>query len=132
MWMPTRRQFVISAAGAAAASQFPMPAIAKNHVIRIGAVQPFSGGLELFGNQAKLGLDLAAKEINAKGGILGRKLEILYEDNKTNPKTSVERTSKLIRRDKVLAISGPITSPRSFAPSSRSFPRAACGGGRTT
>lgn len=110
MWMPTRRQFVISAAGAAAASQFPMPAIAKSHAIRIGAVQPFSGGLELFGNQAKLGLDLAAKEINAKGGILGRKLEILYEDNKTNPKTSVERTSKLIRRDKVLAISGPITS----------------------
>jgi len=108
MWTPTRRQFVISAA--AAASQFPMPAIAKSHFIRIGAVQPFSGGLELFGNQAKLGLDLAAQEINAKGGILGRKIDLLYEDNKTNPKTSVERTSKLIRRDKVLAISGPITS----------------------
>jgi hypothetical protein len=39
--------------------------------IKIGAVLPFSGGVELYGRQAKLGLDLAAKEINAAGGILG-------------------------------------------------------------
>jgi ABC-type branched-subunit amino acid transport system substrate-binding protein len=36
--------------------------------IKIGAVLPFSGGVELYGRQAKLGLDLAAKEINAGGG----------------------------------------------------------------
>jgi urea transport system substrate-binding protein len=40
--------------------------------IKIGAVLPFSGGVELYGRQAKLGLDLATKEINAGGGILGR------------------------------------------------------------
>ena len=40
--------------------------------IKVGAVLPFSGGVELYGQQAKLGLDLAAKEINAGGGILGR------------------------------------------------------------
>ena len=92
MWKPTRRHFVAGTAAAVAASQFPMPAIAAGKPIKIGAVQPFSGGLELFGNQAKLGLDLAAKEINAAGGILGSKIEIAYEDNKTDPKTSVERT----------------------------------------
>ena len=83
---------------------------ASNDPIRVGAVLPFSGGLELFGNQAKLGLDLAAKEINEAGGILGRGVEVLYEDNKTDPKTSVERTTKLIKRDEVIAITGPITS----------------------
>ena len=86
------------------------PAFAQQGAIKIGAVQPFSGGLELFGNQAKLGLDLALKEINAAGGILGRPLDILYEDNKTDPKTSVEKVNKLVKRDKVVALTGPITS----------------------
>ncbi len=93
-----------------AASAIGMPAIAAGKTIKVGAVQPFSGGLELFGNQAKMGLDLAVAEINAAGGILGHDVEILYEDNKTDPKTSVEKAKKLIERDEVIAISGPITS----------------------
>lgn len=43
--------------------------------IKIGAVPPFSGGVELYGRQAKVGLDLAAKEINAGGSILGHRVE---------------------------------------------------------
>ncbi|MCG8492948.1 MAG: ABC transporter substrate-binding protein, partial [Sneathiellales bacterium] len=77
----SRRKFVASAGALAAASAFPMPALAAN-TIKIGAVQPFSGGLELFGKQAQMGLDLAAAEINAAGGIMGSKVEVLYEDNK--------------------------------------------------
>jgi urea transport system substrate-binding protein len=95
---------------AAVTAGLPMPAVRAAEPIKIGAVLPFSGGLELFGNQAKLGLDLALKEINASGGILGRPVELLYEDNKTDPKTSVERATSLIRRNEVLAIAGPITS----------------------
>jgi len=112
MTKQTRRQFLGTTAAAAALTTvgFPMPAILAADTIKIGAVQPFSGGLELFGNQAKLGLDLAMKEINDAGGILGSKVEIKYEDNKTDPKTSVERVTSLIRRDNVLALSGPITS----------------------
>ncbi len=107
----SRRTFLKTAlAAGAASSTLGFPAIAANEPIRIGAVQPFSGGLELFGNQAKLGIDLAIKEINAAGGILGRPVEVLYEDNKTDPKTSVERTTKLIQRDEVIAVTGPITS----------------------
>lgn len=78
--------------------------------IKIGAVLPFSGGVELYGRQAKLGLDLAAKEINAAGGILGRPVEVLYEDDKTDPAAAAEATRKLIERDGVLAVVGPITS----------------------
>ncbi len=78
--------------------------------IKIGAVLPFSGGVELYGRQAKLGLDLATKEINAGGGILGRPLEVIYEDDQTDPAVAVKATRKLIERDGVLAVVGPITS----------------------
>ena len=98
-----------AAAGLAAVSGFARPLRAADPV-KVGAVLPFSGGLELFGNQAKLGIDLAVKEINAAGGIMGRSLEVLYEDNKTDPKTSVEKATKLIRGEGVVALTGPITS----------------------
>jgi len=78
--------------------------------IKIGAVLPFSGGVELYGRQAKLGLDLAAKDINAAGGILGRPIEMVYADDKTDPAVAVDATRKLIERDGVLAVVGPITS----------------------
>ncbi len=109
----TRRQLLKTGLASAAllgASRLAAPALAAGEPIKVGAVQPFSGGLELFGNQAKLGLDLAQKEINAGGGILGRPLEILYEDNKTDPKTSVEKVTKLVKRDGAVALTGPITS----------------------
>ena len=58
--------------------------------IKIGAVLPFSGGVELYGAQAKLGLDLAAADINAAGGILGRPVEIVYRDDGTRPNIATE------------------------------------------
>lgn len=106
----SRRKFMGAMGATAMASTIGMPAIAAGKTIKIGAVQPFSGGLELFGNQAKMGLDLAVAEINAGGGIMGHQVEMLYEDGKTDPKTSVEKARKLIERDEVMAISGPITS----------------------
>src|SRR5262245_1408199 len=78
--------------------------------LKVGAVLPFSGGVELYGRQAKLGLDLAVKQINKGGGILGRPLEIIYEDDKTNPEAAVDATRKLIDHDQVIAVVGPITS----------------------
>ena len=78
--------------------------------IKVGAVLPFSGGVELYGRQAKLGLDLAAKDINSAGGILGRPVELLYADDNTDPAVATDATRKLIERDGVLAVVGPITS----------------------
>jgi urea transport system substrate-binding protein len=83
---------------------------ASAETIKIGAVLPFSGGVELYGGQARLGIDLAVKEINAGGGILGRPVEVIYEDDKTRPAGALEATHKLIERDGVLALIGPITS----------------------
>lgn len=78
--------------------------------IKIGAVLPFSGGVELYGQQAKAGLDLAAKEINAGGGILGRPVEVIYENDGTRPKIAAKAINKLIGQDHVFALVGPITS----------------------
>lgn len=86
------------------------PLSLATETIKIGAVLPFSGGLEIFGEQAKIGIDLAIKEINAAGGVQGQELAVIYEDNKTDPKTSVEKANKLIRKDKAIALIGPITS----------------------
>ena len=67
--------------------------------IMIGAVLPFSGGVELYGAQAKLGLDLAAADINAAGGILGRPVEIVYRDDGTRPNIAAEAARKIVEED---------------------------------
>jgi branched-chain amino acid transport system substrate-binding protein/urea transport system substrate-binding protein len=78
--------------------------------IKIGAVLPFSGGVEVYGQQAKLGIDLAVKEINAGGGIQGRPVEVIYKDDKTDPTAASNATQELIEQHGVLAVVGPITS----------------------
>jgi branched-chain amino acid transport system substrate-binding protein/urea transport system substrate-binding protein len=78
--------------------------------IEIGALLPFSGGVELYGEQAKLGIDLAAQEMNSQGGVLGHPLEIIYLDDGTRPDIALNGAHKLIDRDGALAVIGPITS----------------------
>jgi branched-chain amino acid transport system substrate-binding protein/urea transport system substrate-binding protein len=107
--MTDRRHFLGAGAALTTSGILGTPARA-NTPIRLGAVLPFSGGLELFGNQAKFGIDLAVAEINAGGGVAGNKFEVIYQDDRTDPKTAVERTTQLVQRDKVLALLGPITS----------------------
>ena len=78
--------------------------------IRVGAVLPFSGGVELYGEQARLGLDLAVGDINAAGGILGRPVEVVYADDKTNPDAASGAMRSLVEKDGAVAVVGPITS----------------------
>ncbi len=73
----TALKSALAAGAAAGVSAIGFPAIAARTTIKIGAVQPFSGGLELFGGQAKLGLDLASKDIIDSGGIIGNPVDIL-------------------------------------------------------
>ena len=104
-----RRLMQVGAAAATVSALSRTRALAETPV-KFGVIEPFSGGLELFGNQAKLGLDLAMAEINAGGGILGRPVELVYEDDKTDPKTAVEKTLSFVRRGEVVGLIGPITS----------------------
>jgi branched-chain amino acid transport system substrate-binding protein/urea transport system substrate-binding protein len=84
--------------------------VAAVEPIKIGAVLPFSGGVELYGEQAKLGLELAEAEINAAGGILGRPVELVFRDDGTRPNIATEAARKVVEEDGVLAVVGPITS----------------------
>ncbi|PYO57762.1 MAG: aliphatic amidase expression-regulating protein [Candidatus Rokuibacteriota bacterium] len=105
-----RRRLLQSAAGAAALSLgAPLMARAAD-AIKVGVLQPLSGGLENLGQQGVEGTRLAIEEANEGGGVLGRRFEVVVADDKTDPKTAVERTRELIQRDKVLAILGPVTS----------------------
>lgn len=107
-----RRAMLLGSAGlgAAAAAGWPLRARAAEP-IRVGILQPFSGGLEALGEQGGQATRLALEEANEAGGVLGgRPFEIIRADTKTDPKTAVERTNELIRRYKVNAIIGPVTS----------------------
>ncbi|MDM8543137.1 substrate-binding protein [Desulfococcaceae bacterium HSG9] len=97
-------------AGFIACMAFPNLTIAKEPV-KIGVVLPLSGGFEIYGNLGVRGAKMAVAEINAAGGVLdGRMLELMVEDNKTDPKTAVEKAKKLILKDKVVAVMGPVSS----------------------
>lgn len=63
--------------------------IANSSPIKIGALFPLTGGLASYGEPAKNTAELAVEEINANGGINGRKLEIVFEDHKCDPKEMV-------------------------------------------
>lgn len=82
---------------------------------RIGAAFALSGSIAVYGEGFKKAVDLAVEEINASGGIRGKKLEIIYEDNKSNPKDCVTAVRKLITVDKVPVIFGPAASSNFMA-----------------
>ncbi|MBU4285136.1 ABC transporter substrate-binding protein [Patescibacteria group bacterium] len=79
---------------------------APKGTIKIGIVADLSGKLSVYGNYLKNGLNLALEEINSNGGIKGRKLEIIYEDGKSETNEAVTATTKLINVDKVSVIIG--------------------------
>lgn len=83
--------------------------------IKIGVVTPLSGTYTPIGQQVRWGLDLAAKEINAAGGIAGRKLELLYEDEEANPAVAVQKAEKLFQVAKVDFLTGTVNSGSTLA-----------------
>jgi urea transport system substrate-binding protein len=96
--------------GLAQALSDPDSCLKADTPIKIGALLPFSGGVELYGAQAKLGIDLAAQQINSNGGILGHQLQVIYAGDGTRPGIALKATRRLTEDDNVLAVIGPITS----------------------
>lgn len=77
--------------------------------IQIGAVLPLTGSAAVWGQNAKMGMDLALKEINEKG-IKGKKLVVLYEDSQSDAKTATSALQKLISSNHVQVVIGDIAS----------------------
>ena len=83
-----------------------VPATLAQSPIKIGVIQPLSGPVAASGNYVRMGAEIARDWINARGGIGGRKVELIIEDNKSDPKEAASAAEKLIVRDKVPAIMG--------------------------
>ena len=77
--------------------------------IKMGTVVRLSVGSE-HGIPSRRGVEMAVDEVNKAGGINGRKVELIVEDEKDSPQTAVNAVKKLIEVDKVVAIVGPMTS----------------------
>jgi len=74
--------------------------------IKIGINQPLTGSVAASGNFITDGAKLAIEAINANGGLLGEQVELVIEDNKSNPSEAAAAAEKLITRDKVVAMMG--------------------------
>ncbi len=117
---PNRREFLTTtalgtAAVAAGSSGLFFPAVVRaQESIRIGQLIPFTGFLGAIGEYGKQGATLAVEELNEKGGALGRKLELITEDE-ANPGVAVQKARKLIEKDRVVAIEGLVSSASALA-----------------
>ena len=98
----------LALAAAAALAQAGVP-------IKIGVVTPLSGTYAGIGQQVKWGLDLAAAQINAAGGVMGRKLELIYEDEEANPAVATQKAEKLFQVNKVDFLTGTVNSGSTLA-----------------
>jgi len=87
----------------------PMAAHAED-TIKIGFPIPLSGPTAVYGEPILKGAELAVADINAEGGVLGRKLELLSRDSKANPAEAVRLARELIVRDGVQFLAGTLTS----------------------
>jgi branched-chain amino acid transport system substrate-binding protein len=82
---------------------------------RVGAYLSLSGAETEFGQQTREGIELAVDEANKAGGVKGKPVKVLYEDDKSNPQEATNKVLQLIDRDKVVAILGEVASSRSRA-----------------
>jgi branched-chain amino acid transport system substrate-binding protein len=100
------RRWAISAALIAAVTLAASMLVEAQAPIKIGVIQPLSGPVAASGNYVRMGAEIARDWINARGGVGGRKIELIIEDNKSDPKEAASAAEKLIVRDKVPAIMG--------------------------
>src|SRR5574344_629829 len=82
----------------------------ESNTVKIGGIFPLSGSVAVYGVECKNGVDLAIEEINAAGGINGKKVVLVSEDDEGNPDKTVVAFKKLTTRDGVGMVIGSLTS----------------------
>ena len=108
---PRRREVLKAGAAAAGACALGFPAIvrAQSDKVRVGHLTPMTGFLGALGEYAVMGIRMAADEINASGGVMGRKLDVMSEDS-VNPATAATKAQRMFEQDKVDVLMGEINS----------------------
>ena len=100
---------------AVAASLALAPLASAQESVRIGVVQPMTGPVAYDGNIYVNTVKMLVDDFNAKGGVLGKKIELVIEDGACNPAQSVNAAEKLIVRDKVVGLLGAFCSTSTAA-----------------
>ena len=85
--------------------------------IKIGILGPFTGSLAFNADEMKKGMLLALDEVNAKGGLFGKKIEIVFGDTECKPDKGLAAVKKLVTRDNVLVVGGGYCSSVNIAAS---------------
>src|SRR5216110_4042457 len=102
-----RRAFLATTAAGTAVAAFPAVLRAQGgDAIKIGFPGPTTGPFGALAKDQQQGAIVAMEEINAKGGVLGRRLEILFRDDQLKPAVGAQRTKELIENEKCLFIVG--------------------------
>ena len=110
---PVDRRTLLKTSAAIAAVQFSSPFIIKARgetPVKIGFIDPITGSLSALAQSEVEGAKWTVEEINKKGGILGRPVQLLVEDCANDTGTGVQKAHKLIERDKVDMIIGDVNS----------------------
>src|SRR5439155_645789 len=95
------------------------PAVSQPQVVKIGDLGSKVGVFEGYGKYQTWGIQMAVEELNAKGGVLGHKIEIVSEDDETKPAPAVRKAEKLILQDDVKLLVGAAGAPldtKDFSP----------------
>ncbi|MGH8128986.1 MAG: substrate-binding protein [Gammaproteobacteria bacterium] len=111
-YAPSRRSF-LKATGVGVAT-LASPALISSasaaSPIRVGVISPLTGAWTVYGKAHLSGFELAVDEINAAGGVIGRQIEIVIADSKTEPRVVVEQANRLIRQERVDFLAGTFSS----------------------
>jgi len=118
--VPSRRKALyagVSIALAMAATSIPGASFAQSNQepIKLGFLSSFTGAANQSGFNGIVAVNLAVKEINAAGGILGRQVRVLQGDDQSDPTAAVTEMRRLVQREKVDAMIGPIASQITLA-----------------
>jgi branched-chain amino acid transport system substrate-binding protein len=90
------------------------PGVSASEIL-VGEFGSMTGATATFGEMTHKGIALAMSEVNAQGGVLGKKIRVLTEDDQSETPQAVSAVQKLIHQDKVIAILGEVASKRSIA-----------------
>jgi len=88
---------------------------ADKNTLVIGEYGSLTGGTATFGQSTHNGILLATEEVNGQGGLLGKKITILTEDDQSKPEEAKTAALKLIKQDRIIALLGEVASSRSLA-----------------
>lgn len=111
----TRRTALAAAAGLSALSALGLAKAQGTEPIKIGVLIALSGPAAAYGAEERRAVEAVFNQVNAQGGIKGRKVELVVRDTKTNPTEAARLANQVIADDKVIAIIGATTGSETLA-----------------